>query len=82
MVADNPDCKIDLKTFHCEILNDHDAIRKEEEQYREIPEIRKIDSAMVQRNFLQVKQDIEDIIHSEMQRLLNDPARAHLVIKK
>jgi hypothetical protein len=24
MVADDPDCKIDLKTFHCELLNDHE----------------------------------------------------------
>ena len=29
MVADDPDCKIDLKTFHCEILNDQDALKKE-----------------------------------------------------
>ncbi len=28
-VADDPDCKIELKTFHCELLNDHDALKKE-----------------------------------------------------
>jgi len=82
MVADNPDCKIDLKTFHCEIINDHDALAKEENAYKEIPIIRTVDGIMVQQNYLQIKQDIQDIIHSEMERLLNDPAQAHLVIRK
>ena len=31
---------------------------------------------------LQIKQDIQDIIELEMDRLLSDPALAHLVIKK
>jgi hypothetical protein len=37
---------------------------------------------MVQRNYLQIKQDIQNIINSEMERLLNDPGLGHLVIKK
>jgi hypothetical protein len=37
---------------------------------------------MVQRNYLQIKQDIQDIINSEMERLLSDPELGHLVIKK
>lgn len=82
IVADNPDCKIELKTFHSEIINDHDALKKEQDNYQEIAPIRKIDSTMVQRNYLQVKQDIQDIVHSEMERLLNDPSLAYLVIKK
>ena len=28
MVADDPGCKIELKTFHSEILNDHQALKK------------------------------------------------------
>lgn len=82
MVADDPDCKIELKTFHSEIINDHVALQKEQNNYKEIAVIRKLDNSMVQRNYLQVKQDIQDIIHSEMERLLNDPAQAYLVIKK
>lgn len=82
MVADDPDCKIELKTFHNEIINDHEALRKEIENYKEIPPVRKLDNAMIQRNYLQIKQDVQDIIHSEMERLLNDPALAYLVIKK
>ncbi|MFH7012375.1 conjugal transfer protein MobC [Flavobacterium sp. FlaQc-52] len=82
MVADDPDCKIELKTFHCEIVNDHEAIKKEEENYIEIPAVRKLDNAMIQRNYLQIKQDVQDIIHSEMEHLLGNPALSHLVIRK
>jgi hypothetical protein len=82
MVADDPDCKIELKTFHCEIINYHKALKREQENYIDIAVIRKLDNTMVQRNYLQIKQDIQDIIHSEMERLLNDPALNYLVIKK
>ncbi|MCD0472530.1 conjugal transfer protein MobC [Flavobacterium sp. JAS] len=82
MVADNPDCKIELKTFHSEIVNDHEAIRKEEENYKEIPAVRKLDNAMIQRNYLQIKQDIQDIVHAEMERLLEDPSLSFLILKK
>jgi len=82
MVADDPDCKIDLKTFHCEILNDHDALKKEQDAYNDIQVIRKLDNTMVQRNYLQIKQDVQDIIQSEMERLLNDPGLNHLVVRK
>jgi hypothetical protein len=82
MVADDPDCKIDLKTFHCEIINDHVALKKEQDAYKDIEVIRKLDSTMVQRNYLLIKQDVQDIIQSEMERLLNDPGLSHLVVKK
>jgi hypothetical protein len=82
MVADDPENKIELKSFHCEILNDHKALKEEEENYKEIEMIRTIDNSMVQRNYLQVKQDIQDIINNEMERLFNDPALTHLIIKK
>jgi hypothetical protein len=82
MVADDPDCKIELKTFHCEIVNDHKALKNEQDEYKDIPVIRKVDNAMVQRNYLQIKQDIKDIIYSEKERLLNDFGLAHLIIKK
>lgn len=58
MVADDPQNKIELKAFHCEIQNDHDAVEKEEASYKEIEPVRKIDQIMVQRNYEQVKQDV------------------------
>lgn len=82
MVADDPHCKIELKAFHCEILNDHEALKKEQENYKDIPVIRKLDNAMVQRNYLQIKQDVQDIITAEMGRVLNDPELGHLVVRK
>lgn len=82
MVADDPDCKIDLKSFHCKIINDHEALKKEQEKYKEIPLIRKLDNAMVQRNYLQIKQDVQDIMQSEMERIIQDPGLSHMVINK
>jgi hypothetical protein len=82
MVADNPDCKIELKAFHSEIINDHDALKKEIEGYKEIPLVRKLDNAIVQRNYMEIKQDVQRIIQLEMEQLLSDPALMHLVIKK
>jgi hypothetical protein len=37
---------------------------------------------MLQRNYHQIKQDVQDIINSEMERLLEDPALSYLVINK
>jgi hypothetical protein len=82
MVADNPDCKIELKAFHSEIINDHDALKKEIDGYKEIPLVRKLDNAIVQRNYMEIKQDVQRIIQLEMERLLSDPALMHLIIKK
>jgi hypothetical protein len=55
MVADDPDCKIELKTFHCEIVNDHKALKEEQDNYIDIAIIRKLDASIVQRNYLQIK---------------------------
>lgn len=82
IVADDPDCRIELKAFHCNIINDHEALKKEQDSYQDIAPVRKIDNSMIQRNYTQVKQDISELVNSEMERLLNDPALVHLVIKK
>lgn len=82
MIADNPDCQIELKTFHCGIINDHEKIKKEIDNYKEIPLIRKIDSVMVQRNYLQIKIEIQEIIQSEMERIIRNPALASLILSK
>jgi hypothetical protein len=62
MVSDNPDQKIDLKVFHGEILNDHEAIRTEEDDYKEIPGVREINSDMVQENYLRIKREVLGMI--------------------
>jgi len=82
MVADDPDCKIELKAFHCEILNDHGALKDEQKEYKEIPVIRKLDNVIVQQNYLQIKQDVQNIVQTEIEKMLNDPGLTHLIIKK
>jgi hypothetical protein len=82
MVADNPDQVINLKSFHCKIINDHEALKQESNSYINIPEVSKVDNAIVQRNYQQIKQEVQDIIETEMQNILNDPASAAMVVKK
>jgi len=50
--------------------------------YLPIPEVRAISPAIVERNYLQIKQDIRDIIRLEMERLLSDPTLSHFIVKK
>jgi len=81
-VADNPDQEISLKSFHCKIVNDHAALKAEANSYTSIPQIAKVDKLLVQKNYEQIKQDVQDIIESEMQRILNNSALKNLVIEK
>jgi hypothetical protein len=69
MVADDPDNKIDLKTFHSAIQNDHDAIKKEEEAYQPIPSVRKVDQAEVLMNYHQIKEDIKVLVETVLSQL-------------
>lgn len=62
MVADEPSQKIELKLFNNEILNDHTGIKKEESNYKEIPLIRQVNNSDIENNYLQIKQDIQEII--------------------
>tara|TARA_R110002020_G_scaffold41194_1_gene121470 strand:- start:23185 stop:25167 length:1983 start_codon:yes stop_codon:yes gene_type:complete len=82
MVADDPTNKIDLKAFHCEIINDHETLKREEDAYQRIAPVRDLSPDMVQRNYREIKQDIQNIIETEIEQLLNDPMTAHLVIRK
>lgn len=65
-VADDPDNKIDLKLFHNRIINDHQALRREEEAYQEIPPARAITDDIILTNYLTIKKDIEAIIKQEI----------------
>lgn len=82
MVADNPEERIHLKAFHNEILNDHAALAAEEKAYKPIPVVRKIDSQMVQRNYNQIREEVQEIVHAEINRMMNDPELERLVVRK
>jgi len=37
---------------------------------------------MIQRNYIQIKNDVQDIIASELEKMLSDPKLKHMVIGK
>ncbi|MBS1918258.1 MAG: YWFCY domain-containing protein [Bacteroidetes bacterium] len=82
MVADEPNNLIELKAFHAKIINDHDQLLKERNAFVPIPPQRKIDHLIVQKNYLQIKEDVQNILHSEMDRILNDPVLSGIIIQK
>ncbi|HNP94098.1 MAG TPA: conjugal transfer protein MobC [Cyclobacteriaceae bacterium] len=65
-VADDPQQKIELKTFHAAIINDHEAIHREESNYKRIPTIRNITQEEIQKNYFRIKEDIREIIEDKL----------------
>jgi hypothetical protein len=68
MVADNPDQKISLKMFHAEIINDHAAIKAEEDGYKPLPKIREVTEDNIRENYKKIKADIMELITEEFAR--------------
>jgi hypothetical protein len=66
IVADNPDCKINLKVFHGEIQNNHAAIKTEEDNYQPIPLIAKVSETDIKENYKKIKEDIQDIFRKQL----------------
>lgn len=81
-VADDPTNKIALKTFHCEIINDHDALKAEEAAYVPIPKIRDITPAEIDENYRRIKDEVVAIIETEMERIYDTPELAHLLVTR
>ena len=86
-VSDNFDERIEQKIFHCEIVVDNEKVKRETARYEEIPEIvnfRDVDGndrmkEQIQLNYDRIKQDVKDIVNSEMERIKNDPELEHLI---
>jgi hypothetical protein len=72
-VADTPQQPIKNKVFHCRIINDPEAIKKEQENYEPIPVIRNIDDNTVMQNYYQIKQDIKKMLAKELTKIRGDP---------
>jgi len=81
-VADDPTNKIELKNFHCEIINDHEALKKETDSYVPIPKIRDITAEEIEVNYIQIKEDVISIIETEMERIYDTPELAHLLVAR
>lgn len=69
MVADDPDEKIRLKMFHCEIQNDAGKLNEELKKFKPIPKISNVTNQQVMDNYFQVKLDIQNLIEQEVYRL-------------
>lgn len=88
-VSDNFDERIEQKIFHAEIVVDNDKVKRETAEYKLIPTIVDFTDVNgqdtleqeIQSNYKRVKQDVIEIVESEMQRIQNDPGLAHLVKK-
>ncbi|MDF2191359.1 conjugal transfer protein MobC [Paraflavitalea sp. CAU 1676] len=81
-LADSPQQPVKNKAFHCKITMDFDALKKEQEAYKEIPIIRNVDDSVVMQNFYQIKADVQEIIQSEKDRINNNPMVKQLRAKQ
>jgi hypothetical protein len=79
VLADNPDQKMQQKAFHCEIINDHAAIARETAAYQEIPK-GNVAQQEIDNNFIQIKNDITNLVNEEIERIQNDPQLAYLLV--
>ncbi|WPV67549.1 type IV secretory system conjugative DNA transfer family protein [Chitinophaga sp. LS1] len=81
-VADDPMKIVKLKNFHSRIINDHSAIKQEEAAYKPLPIIRHLADNEVDSNYIRIKNDVAEIIESEILRIKSDPDLVHLLFVK
>lgn len=70
VLSDTPQQPLPLKAFHCMIQNDFDAVNREEKAYKPIPVIREVDNAVVMNNYAAIKEEIEQMVDTEMAKLV------------
>lgn len=80
-VADNPDQRIDLKGFHAKFTTPTRTASAKDDS-SQLPIVRHVDSNIVQQNYLQIKREVDEIVQSEMRRILEDPSLQHLIVRK
>jgi hypothetical protein len=86
-VSDNFDERIEQKIFHAEIVVDNEKVKRETANYKKLPQI--IDfrdedgndrmQEEIQANYNRVKQEVQQIVTDEMERIKNDPDLQHLI---
>jgi hypothetical protein len=89
-VADNFGEEIMQKIFHAKILVDVERVKDDEKRYVKLPVITSfVDSTgvdkldeMIDKNYIQIKTDVTNIVNSEINRIANDPNLAHLMNKQ
>ena len=86
-VSDNFDERIEQKIFHAEIVVDSAKVSAEMKAYQPIPMIVGFKNEVssdnlketIEANYKCVKQNILDLVASEMVRIKNDPSLCHLI---
>lgn len=68
-----------LKTFHCEIINDHQQLGIESIMYKGLPIVTNLPAYTVADNFRKIKQEIVELVDNEIERILNTPGLESLV---
>ena len=89
-VSDNFDERIDQKIFHAEIVVDNAKVAKETKSYKPIPVItdftdehgNDIMDEMVKENYINIKNEVKQIVSDELERIANDENLSHLLSKK
>ena len=71
-----------MKRFHSSIVNDHISLAAEKKNFKDLPHVRKVENGMIQRNYFQIKKDIEDVFNSEIEKMLNHPELKALIISR
>ena len=86
-VCDSFDERIEQKIFHCEIVVDNEKVKRETASYKKLPQIidfRDVDGndrmqEEIQANYNRIKQEVQQIVTDEMERIKNDPKLKHLI---
>lgn len=86
-ISDNFDERIEQKIFHAEIVVDNEKVATETKAYQKIPQILSfVDKngndtmkQQIEANYRHIKQDIVNIVDSEMERIKSDPDLQHLI---
>lgn len=89
-VSDNFDERIDQKIFHAEIVVDTEKVSRETKAYKPIPIITDFTDEdsndnmdqMVKENYINIKNDVKQIVKDELERIANDENLCHLLSKK
>lgn len=79
MVAEDPTRPIGLKSFHAKIQNSLSELEKEKDNFQKIPIVRKIGETVIQKIYLQIRQDIQNIAEFENEKISNNPELNYLM---
>jgi hypothetical protein len=82
IVADNPDEKIILKAFCFEIVNTEKHSFADSVHVKNLPQVHVITNSMIAENYSQIKLDINCLVQTEIERMLDTPELGEKIIRK